>query len=388
MQMLRPFQTTLETLRSHHWRYYTDPYMGCEFDCMYCLYRGSGSYAANVAVKPGAVKGILSDLASAPTGILDIGAVSDAYQPAEKRHRVTRRLLRALADRGQPTFIGTKSTLVAGDLDTLRHMAKEGLVEVNFSLVSLSEEFTRQIEPGAPSPQARLDTAKMLADAGIPVSFHLAPVVPGLLSEPDIYALIRRVREAGGRHIFACILGGRKSYWDQLVEALARLGPSDFYDWSAFTSLYGPKESFDDHRRAQPSEYEYLTRIMKSIMVSCQELGVGFVCENIPDFTTVDLVGGIYRWKLPTVYDMAKYVASAREPVNFERFCSAYWFAFNPPKDLIDFVSAMWKAHILFTNTRLRPKLVSGELLYATTDDFEVSWGGVMTVAAGIKTAQ
>lgn len=385
MKMLHPFQTTLETIRAHHWRHHTDIYVGCHFDCLYCLYRGGTSYAANVAAKANAPELILSELKTLPRGILYIGAVSDAYQPAEEQYKYMRSLLRGLAQVGQPTFMGTKSTLVTRDIDILEEMATEGLIEVNFTVISLNETLTKLLEPGAPSPWERLDAAEALSSIGIPVSFHVAPIVPGLLSESELDDLIRKLKDVGGSHVFSCILGGRKTYWDQLVVALGSLGPDQFHDWDAFRSVYLPKEEFDDLRHAQPSHYTYLTSIMEFVRECCKHVGIGFVCENIPALTTIDLVDGIYRWKLPTAYDMTKYLSRRAEPIGFEQFYSDYWSAYDPPQDLYELVSHLWETQELFTNTRLSASIHGGSVRYSTANSLTVNWGGVMTVTGGIQ---
>ena len=85
MKLLHRFQTTLETIRSHHWRYYTDVYLGCYFNCLYCLYRGNTSCATDIKVKVD-IPQLLSELKTEPKGVLYIGATTDPYQPAEKEY--------------------------------------------------------------------------------------------------------------------------------------------------------------------------------------------------------------------------------------------------------------------------------------------------------------
>jgi len=380
MKILHPFQTTLETIRAHHWRYYADLYIGCHFDCLYCLYRGNTSYSTNVTAKANAPELILAELKTLPKGILDIGAVSDVYQPIEGRCKYMRRLLKGLLQMKQPTFIGTKSTLVTRDIDLLKKMAIEGLIEVSFTVISLNAAVTELLEPNAPSPCERLDAAKTLSNHGIPVSFHLAPVIPGMLAESELRYLIHKLKDTGGKHIFSCILGGRKTYWDRLVVTLSSLLPDNFHDWDVFKSVYLSKEEFDDRRRAQSANYAYLTDIMESIRKCCEQVDIEFICENIPAFTNIDLVDGIYRWKLPTIYDMTKYISRSAEPVGFDQFYLDYWCAFSPPNDLYEFVSHLWETQVLFTNTWLSASIHKGSVHYSPKDNLSVNWGGVMTV--------
>ena len=48
-----PFQTSVESVRAHHWRTITDAYSGCAFNCQYCLYKGPDDYGAHVRVARG-----------------------------------------------------------------------------------------------------------------------------------------------------------------------------------------------------------------------------------------------------------------------------------------------------------------------------------------------
>jgi len=328
------------------------------------------------------VQRILCELEKSPKGILDLGAKTDCYQQAEESAKLMPQLLSALADAGQPTFIATKSSLILRDLDLLKEMATGGLIEVNFTLITLNEAVRRSLEPGAPSCEERLRAAAYLSDARIPVSFHLSPLIPGLLSEQEIYRLIRAIKSVSGRHAFCCILGGRRSYWEQLVVALEGI-KDEFCDWSLFRSVYGNKEDFDDITRAQASNHQCLIETMVTFMQCCKEIGVGFVCENIPAFTDIRLDGGIYRWKLPTVCDMMDYISARGGPVGWEEFAKEFLERFKPSSELRGLLATLWNSRSLFTNTTLRSESCGEGILYCTGGELVVGQGGVLAVGGG-----
>ncbi|HEV7714339.1 MAG TPA: PA0069 family radical SAM protein [Steroidobacteraceae bacterium] len=168
-----------------------NPYRGCEHGCIYCYARPSHSYMGlspgidfetKLFYKADAATVLESELAR-PRYVckpIMLGANTDPYQPVERRLEVTRSILKVLADCHHPVTIVTKGVLIARDLDILTTMAREQLVSVAVSLTTLDAETKRTLEPRAASPQARLKTIRMLADAGVPVRVMVAPVVPAI----------------------------------------------------------------------------------------------------------------------------------------------------------------------------------------------------------------
>jgi DNA repair photolyase len=137
-----------------------------------------------------------------------VGTATDPYQPAERRFRVTRGVLEALAEHpGLRVVIITKSPLVTRDVDVLARLAGHSSVSVHVSLVTLDRELARRIEPRAPTPQARLRAIARLREAGIEVGVNVMPVLPGITDRPsDLEALVRAVAEAGATFAGACAL--------------------------------------------------------------------------------------------------------------------------------------------------------------------------------------
>jgi DNA repair photolyase len=57
----------------------------------------------------------------------NIGSVTDAYQPAERRLRITRSLIEVLSEAQHPFSVITKSSLVERDVDLIAPMAAQRL---------------------------------------------------------------------------------------------------------------------------------------------------------------------------------------------------------------------------------------------------------------------
>jgi DNA repair photolyase len=133
-----------------------------------------------------------------------LSGVTDCYQPAERRFRLTRTLLEVAAEARQPLTIITKNALVLRDLDVLRPMAEQSLIHVYLSVTTLDGDLARAMEPRTSTPGARLRAVRALADAGVPVGVLVAPIIPGL-NETEIPSLLA-ASGAGARAAYVTLV--------------------------------------------------------------------------------------------------------------------------------------------------------------------------------------
>ena len=184
-----------------------NPYRGCEHACSYCYARPTHEYLGlsagldfetRILVKKDAPELLRKALSSKTWKPQTVGLSgnTDAYQPAERRLRITRRCLEVLTEFRNPVGIVTKSYLVTRDIDYLSELASHNAVAVVLSITSLGNDIQRVMEPRATSPARRLGAVRVLADAGIPVGVNVAPVVPGL-TDHELPAILEAAAEAG-----------------------------------------------------------------------------------------------------------------------------------------------------------------------------------------------
>ena len=157
-------------------------------------------FETKLFVKQGAAAALQRELGAScyQCKTIAIGTNTDPYQPIEKHYRIMRQVLEVLARHNHPVGIVTKSTLVTRDIDILGPMAKLGLAKVALSVTTLDRKLSRAMEPRAAAPQRRLDTIQALAEAGIPVSVMVAPVIPAL-NDAEIETILTRAYAAGAR---------------------------------------------------------------------------------------------------------------------------------------------------------------------------------------------
>ncbi|WP_274195002.1 Rv2578c family radical SAM protein [Actinomycetospora callitridis] len=127
-----------------------------------------------------------------------MGTNTDPYQRAEGRYALMPGIIKALGASGTPLSILTKGTLLARDLPELAAAARDVPVGVGVSLALLDPELHRRVEPGTPTPRARLDLVRRIRDAGLPCGVFVAPVLPGLTdSDEALDALLGEIAAAG-----------------------------------------------------------------------------------------------------------------------------------------------------------------------------------------------
>ena len=184
-----------------------NPYRGCEHGCVYCFARPTHSYLGlspgldfetQIFAKRDAARRLREHLRRRGyrPRPLALGIITDAYQPAERKLKITREMLEVLAEARHPVSLITKSALIERDLDIIAEMAKDNLVETAVSITSLDADLTRKLEPRAASPARRLRVVRALAAAGAPVSALMAPIIPAA-TDGEIESLLQAAAEAG-----------------------------------------------------------------------------------------------------------------------------------------------------------------------------------------------
>jgi DNA repair photolyase len=124
-------------------------------------------------------------------------SVTDAYQPLERRYKLTRICIELLTKYEFPISILTKSDLVLRDTDLLGRLTEN---EVGMTIISLDEKVRRVFEVGAPPSNRRLKALTELNSQGLRTYAFVGPIIP-LLSTPDLEELIRQLGDCGVAYI-------------------------------------------------------------------------------------------------------------------------------------------------------------------------------------------
>ncbi|QIS04865.1 radical SAM protein [Nocardia brasiliensis] len=172
-----------------HWT--INPMRGCSHACRYCFARPTHEYLeldaghdfdSQIVVKTNIAAVLRKELRrrSWHREPVALGTNTDPYQRAEGRYRLMPGIIRALADSGTPFSILTKGTLLRRDLPLLTMAARQVQVNLAVSIAINDLDLHRGLEAGTPTPKARLELVRSLADAGFSVNVLVAPVIPYL----------------------------------------------------------------------------------------------------------------------------------------------------------------------------------------------------------------
>lgn len=153
---------------------------GCAHDCKYCYAKSLLNFRGLWNAEDPAVADIkkirrkIRQIAGCQTPIR-LGGMTDCFQPAELKYRVTYETIKALNENRVPYLIVTKSPLVASD-EYMDILDKE-LVHIQITVTTTDDELSRTYEK-APLPSERIKAIEKLQENGFDVTLRLSPFIP------------------------------------------------------------------------------------------------------------------------------------------------------------------------------------------------------------------
>ncbi len=173
------------------YKYDLNIYRGCSHRCQYCYALYSHRYLENknffekIYIKKNIVEALEKELSSKKwkQEWINLGGVTDSYQAIERQYQIMPKILKLMIKYKTPITISTKSDLILRDMDLLEKLAKVTTVNVAVTITTWDEKLAQKLEPGAISPQRRMEIFKQLKDKGINLGLHLMPIIPYLNSD-------------------------------------------------------------------------------------------------------------------------------------------------------------------------------------------------------------
>ncbi|OBJ12846.1 Rv2578c family radical SAM protein [Mycobacterium colombiense] len=218
-------------------RYTVNGYRGCSHACRYCFARPTHEYLeldcgkdfdTQVVVKTNVVEVLRRELRrpSWQRETVALGTNTDPYQRAEGRYALMPGIIGALAESGTPLSILTKGTLLRRDLPLITQAAAQVPVSVAVSLAVGDPELHKDVEPGTPTPQARLGLISAIRAAGLDCHVMVAPVLPHLTDSVEhLDGLLGQIAAAGASSVTVFGLHLRSSTRGWFMAWLARSHP-------------------------------------------------------------------------------------------------------------------------------------------------------------------
>lgn len=203
-------------------RWGANPYRGCQHDCWYCYARYTheflqlplGMFQHVVFAKVNAPAVLRKELKrrSWQRELVNVGTVTDPYQPIERKYRLTRQMLQVFLDCRTPVVLTTKSHHVLDDLDLLTEFSRQLFLNIVVTVTTTDEALSRKLEPSTCSIARRFQAIEKLAAAGIAVAVLMAPVFPVLTdSREQMESVVRAAADAGACYFIADVLNLRSS---------------------------------------------------------------------------------------------------------------------------------------------------------------------------------
>lgn len=190
-------------------RWTVNPYRGCTHACVYCYARATHEWLdldtghdfdSQIVVKVNVAEVLGRELrrGSWVHETVALGTNTDPYQRAEGRYRLMPGIIDAFVQTRTPFSILTKGTLLRRDLPRLQQAAEVVPVGVGVSIAIGDPSLHELVEPGTPSPRARLNLVRDLTAAGIRCGVMVAPVLPWITdSRADLDRLLGEIAAAG-----------------------------------------------------------------------------------------------------------------------------------------------------------------------------------------------
>jgi DNA repair photolyase len=245
--------------------YSISPYVGCEHACVYCYARFMMRFRASsegkqwgefANAKINAPKILSREIRGKPKGVTWLSAVTDPYQPIEKKYELTRGCLQVLSTYKFPIWVQTKSSLVMRDVDLLAGFPEK---DVGFTILTLDDGLRKKIEPAASPVDERVAALAELSNRGIRTFAFVGPILPFISDSLEMLRpLIDELVRNGTKQILFDRLNLRWGVWPSIKNFLEKHYPSllpKYRDVMWHTTTY-----FDDLR--------------KSVNRLCREAGV------------------------------------------------------------------------------------------------------------------
>jgi len=199
---------------------------GCTFQCAYCYARGYSQAPQKGEIQlyinlPHLLKEELSRKKVIPRWII-LNTSSDCFQSHPDILSVTHEVVRVLLDHGIGISFLTKGGIPQRFIDLFGRSPEKILAQIG--LVSLSERYWKEYEPGTPSPEKRIENIQRLGAIGIPAEIKIDPIIPFVTdTEAQVVPLFERLKELGVKRVTLSYLHLRPAIQKQLMKELSPL---------------------------------------------------------------------------------------------------------------------------------------------------------------------
>ncbi|MBQ8780639.1 MAG: radical SAM protein [Oscillospiraceae bacterium] len=273
-------KTILQKNKSTDWfgsDYNMNLYKGCSHGCIYCDSRSDCYHADNfetVRAKENCLQILRDELKrKVKSGIVGTGAMSDPYNPFEKKEKLTRHSLELIDAYEFGVSVLTKSSLIKRDIDIYTGIAEHSPVLCQCTITAADDKLSKLVEPNVSASSERFEALAEMSDSGLFTGVVMTPVLPFIEdTEENILRILRTAKECGVRSVYAQFgltmrTGQREYFYSKLDEAFPEMKLSERY-----AKAYG-----DRYMCSSP----YAKRLWKVYTEECKRLGLLYDMHDI-----------------------------------------------------------------------------------------------------------
>nr|MBU1328090.1 hypothetical protein [Candidatus Omnitrophota bacterium] len=173
--------------------YVINPFMGCEYSCLYCYVRSNkviskrlGKWGEYVDIRINAPVLLEKEIISKKPKCVLLGSTTDCFQPVENKYKITSRMLEILNKHRVYYNILTRSPNIVEYIDLL----KQGFCKkIYFTINNITSELKNKLEPKSPGFELRFKAINKMLDENISVVPYFSPILPWLSNFKDIFTL-------------------------------------------------------------------------------------------------------------------------------------------------------------------------------------------------------
>ena len=168
------------------YHYDLNVYRGCFHKCVYCFaqyshkYMNSTDFFDEIYVKKNIVEVLEKHLSSKrrKRTVINLGGVTDNYQPIEKEYKLMSDILKLLVKYKNPVTVSTKSSLILRDFDLFAELSKVATVHIASTITTVNEKVRELIEPNASTSKERFNVLKEFSKTNVLTGIHIMPIIP------------------------------------------------------------------------------------------------------------------------------------------------------------------------------------------------------------------
>ncbi len=183
-------------------------YRGCNHGCIYCDSRSNCYHVEDfdqVRSKQNALEILERELSTKKKkGVIGLGAMSDSYNPFEKKYQITRQALQLIDKYGFGVAIATKSNLITRDIDIFQRIQKHSPVLLKISITTADDQLSQTIEKHVVPSSKRFQAIQQLNQAGIFAGILMMPILPFIEdTDENILTIVELAHQNQTKFIYA-----------------------------------------------------------------------------------------------------------------------------------------------------------------------------------------